>query len=210
VGVGPALRCASDGLAAAGRPSRNVDHRIDQAGFHRRQAEISHSSALNTQSTAGKGKSNSCSRRNRTEGDAGRATLRRLSEVEVCAKEVGHQPHQPVEHDFEHRQGARRTPIAESDDRANGRKCSSRLTSPAEKTEAGCRFPSCDRHPLAARHFFPPPEVTAAVFDHGSPLQRHGCRRFRLAAAALRSLRRILGIQGEAFPFALRMASWST
>lgn len=64
--------------------------------------------ALNTLSTAGSGIEFSCSH----EADRGDAVVSEdstLSEAEI-AQARGHQLHQAAEHDFEHRQIARRTP----------------------------------------------------------------------------------------------------
>ena len=178
-GVGPAFD-AQRGLAAAAA-EQHVDHRIDQAGIHRREAEIFPFLGLEH---AEHGR-----QRDRihvvAEPHRGDAVER---DFDVVGGEIaqgrGHQPHQAVEHDFEHRQtlvGDHR----QIDDRANAGIVVEIDVADGE-TEQVVDF-LLRQNPLAA--VLAAAEVAAAVLDHGGPLQRHGAGEF-VGGSRFRGLRR--------------------
>ena len=100
-----------------------------------------------------------------------------------------HQPHQAVEHDFEHRQtlvGHHRR----IDDGANAGIVVEIDVADVEAEQVVDFL--LRQHPLAA--VLAAAELAAAVFDHGGPLQRHRAGKF-VGRSRFRGLRRILGIQ---------------
>ena len=104
-------------------------------------------------------------------------------------KAGGHQPHQPVEHDFEHRQ----TLVGDHrriDDGANAGIVVEIDVADGEAEQVVDFL--LRQYPLAA--VLAAAEVAAAVLDHGGPLQRHRAGEF-IGRSRFRGLRRILGIQ---------------
>src|SRR6202035_3294359 len=166
-GVGTAFD-PQRGLAATAT-EQHVDHRIDQAGIHRREAEIFPFLRLE----------HAQYRRQRygihvvAEPHRGDAIER---DFDVVGGEVaqagGHQPHQPVEHDFEHRQ----TLVGDHrriDDGANAGIVVDVDVADGEAEQVVDLL--LRQYPLAA---VLAAEVTAAVLDHGGPLQRHRAGEF--------------------------------
>ena len=165
-GVGPAFD-AQRSLAAA-TAEQHVDDRVDQAGVDGGETEVFPFLGLE----------HAQHRRQRdrvhvvAEADRGDAVERDFDVVGgEIAQARGHQPHQAVEHDFEHRQ----TLVGHHrgiDDGANAGMVVEIDVADGE-TEQIVDF-LLRQDPLAAAVLVA--EVAAAVLDHGGPLQRHGLR----------------------------------
>ena len=182
-GVGTAFD-AQRGLAAAAA-EQHVDDRIDQAGIDGGEAEVFPLLGLEH---AEHGR-----QRYRVhvvaEPHRGDAVERDFDVVGgEIAQARGHQPHQAVEHDFEHRQ----TLVGHHrgiDDGANAGIVVEIDVADGEAEQIVDFF--LRQNPLAAGLVA---EVAAAVLDHGGPLQGHALREF-IGRGFFRRRRRILGIE---------------